>query len=381
MNTDVEDLLREGMERFTADLRAPAGLTRLVARRHRRRVALRSTTAVAAAAAGAVALAVAVLPVAGHGIDGSAVDAAYVVKHVTSALSAAEPGEIAQMKVTTSGPALPGGTAAVTTSEEWSNGDQWRSVLYSSAGHQVFDEGFSTASGFTLVSYPARIWTREPGLGRSATPSLGSLSGRRGCGPVVGAFPLLFRLGLPGTGSSASSLPTTVATELRTAVSCGTLAVAGRQRVDGIEAIELTSRPGSLISETIWVSPDTYLPVRVVVRSARGMPVAQQTADFTWLPPTAQNLAKLTVPIPAGFRKVSLRETVLPIAQLIPSGSLPKPTAICPSPAGRACKSPPALPIPARSALPTPRLTPLSFSGGLEGRREWRERGAQQSGQ
>jgi hypothetical protein len=381
MNTDVEDLLREGMERFTADLRAPAGLTRLVARRHRRRVVLRSMTAGAAAlAAGAVALAMAVLPVAGHGIDGSAVDAAYVVKHVTSALSAAEPGEIAQMKVTTIGPPLPGGTAAVTTSEEWSNGGQWRAVLYSPAGHQVFDEGFSTASGFTLVSYPARTWTREPGLGRSATPSLGSLSGRHGCGPAVSAFPLLFRLGLPGTSSSASSLPTTVATALRTAVSCGTLAVAGRQRIDGIEAIELTSRPSSLIAETIWVSPDTFLPVRVVVRSAPSMPVFQQTADFTWLPPTARNLAKLTVPIPAGFRKVSLREAVLPIVQVIPAGT-PKPTAICPSPAGRACKNPAALPIPPRSTLPTPRLTPLSFSGGLEGRREWRERGAQQSGQ
>jgi hypothetical protein len=157
--------------------------------------------------------------------------------------------------------------------------------------------------------------------------------------------------------------------------------VAGRQRVDGIEAIELTSRPGSLISETIWVSPDTYLPVRVIVHSPPGMPVFQQTADFTWLPPTAQNLAKLTVPIPAGFRKVSLREAVLPIQQVIPIGPTPKPTAICPSPAGRACKSPAALPIPARSALPTPRLTPLSFSSGLKGRREWRERGAQQFGQ
>src|SRR5271165_5782107 len=156
------------------------------------------------------------------------------------------------------------------------------------------------------------------------TAELGSLPGRRGCGPAVAAFPLLFRLGLRGTGSSASSLPTTVATALRTAVSCGTLAVAGRQRADGIEAIKLTSRPGSLISETIWVSPSSYLPVRVVVRSAPGTPAFQQTADFTWLPPTAQNLAKLTVPIPARFRQVSLPEVVIPILRLIPDGPLPK---------------------------------------------------------
>ena len=35
MNTDVEDLLREGMERFTAELRAPAGLISHIARRRR----------------------------------------------------------------------------------------------------------------------------------------------------------------------------------------------------------------------------------------------------------------------------------------------------------------------------------------------------------
>ena len=48
MNTDVEDLLREGMERFTADLRAPAGIIHQAARRQRRRVALRSAAGVTA---------------------------------------------------------------------------------------------------------------------------------------------------------------------------------------------------------------------------------------------------------------------------------------------------------------------------------------------
>jgi hypothetical protein len=350
MNTNVEDLLREGMERFTADLRAPAGLIQQVARRHRRRLVLRSMTGGAVAlAAGSVALAVVVVPIAGHGgTNGSAVDAAYVVRHVSNALSTAEPREIAQMTVTTSRPVVPGGTAGASTAEEWSYGDHWRSVTYSSAGHPVYDEGFSSASGYTLVSYPTRTWTRLPGLGRPDTPAFGSLPDRRGCGLAIAAFPLLFRLGLPGTSSSASSLPTTVATALRTAVSCGTLTVAGQQRVDGIEAIKLTSRPGSLISETIWVSPGTYLPVRVVVRSAPGTPVIQQTADFTWLPLTAQNLAKLTVPIPAGFRQVSLPEAVRPILKQIPGGPLPRPMALCPPLGGLGCKS--------RTVVPPPRL-------------------------
>jgi hypothetical protein len=359
MITDVEQLLREGMERYTADLRAPGGLTYLVApRRRRKRLALRSLTAgaVAALVAGAAALAVAVLP----GVTGAgrpAVDAAYVVKNVSNALSAADPGTIAQMTVTTSGPALPGVKPATTTAEEWSNGSEWRSVTYSSPAHPAYDEGFSPTSGYTLVSYPTKTWARQAGIGSPAVPSLGSLPAKRACGPAIGAFPVLFRLGLPGTSTSVSSLPTTVATALRTAVSCGSLTVAGRQTVDGTDAIELTSRTGSPIAETIWVSPTTYLPVRVVVRSPYATPGFQQTADFTWLPPTAQNLAKLTVPVPAGFSQVSLGQAVTPNLKLIPGGPLPKPSAICPSPAGPTCKGVTPPPIPAKSGAAFPLTT------------------------
>jgi hypothetical protein len=331
MNTDVEDLLREGMERFTADLRAPAGMTRRAVRQRRRRLALRSAaTAAAALTAGAVALAAVGVPGTGHdGIDATA----YVIKRVDGALTAVEPGEIAQMTVTTS-TAIPGGTTVTTTAEEWSYGDQWRAITYSPTGRRVYDEG-STSSVYTLVSYLTRTWARQPGLGRPAA----TVPGPNGCGPVVTGLPLLFQPWLPGAGFPASSLPG--ARALRAAVSCGTLAVAGRQRVDGIEAIELTSRPGSLISETIWVSPGTYLPVRVVVRLGLSMPVPERTADITWLPPTAQNLAKLTVPIPAGFRQVPLVQAVMPIFQQIAGWPLPKPKAFCLPWPGRACSAGP----------------------------------------
>jgi hypothetical protein len=348
MNTDVEELLREGMERFTADLRAPAGLTyRVARRRRRRRLVLGSVSAGAALAAGGVALVVAVLPgVNGAGL--SAADAAYVVKNVSNALNAADPGTIAQMTITTSG-----GPGAATSAEEWSNGNEWRSVTYSSPGHPIYDEGFSSSTGYTLVSYNTKTWTRQAGLGRPAGPSFGPPA-RNGCGPAVAAFPTPFRLGLPGTSTSANSLPTTVARALHTAVSCGTLTVGGRQAVDGTETIELKSRPGSLISETIWVSPSTYLPVRVVVRSAYS-PSVKQTADFTWLPPTAQNEAMLTVPVPAGFRRVSLGEAITPNLKQIPGGPLPK--AAFPAP----FKSPPTFP-----RLAAPCLTKRSPQlGGL----------------
>jgi hypothetical protein len=131
-----------------------------------------------------------------------------------------------------------------------------------------------------------------------------------------------------------------VATALRTAVSCGTLNVAGHQQVNGIDTIKLTSRSNSLLSETIWVSPGTYLPVRVVVHPAAGGPGPRQTADITWLSPTRQNLAELTVPVPAGFRKVSFLQAGTPILRLLPAGLLPKPAALCPSPGPSPAPSP-----------------------------------------
>jgi hypothetical protein len=347
MKIDVEDLLREGMERYTADLRAPARLTYEVTRRRRRRLVKRSLTGGAAAlAAGAAAAVLVVAPrVEGTGVP--AVDAAYVVKNVSSALSTAAPGTIAQMTITTSG-----GTGRAVNAEEWSNGDEWRSVTYSAPGHPIYDEGYGTASGYTLVSYPTKTWARQAGLGRPAAIAAPATKG--GCGPAVRAFPVLFRLGLPATSTSASSLPTTVATTLRTAVACGSLSVAGHQTVDGTDTIKLKSRPDSPIAETIWVDPRTYLPVRAVVGSGYS-PAVQQTADFTWLPPTAQNLAKLAVPVPAGFREVSLPMAVAPNLKLVPAASVPPPAAFCPTAPGRPC--------PARATLPVPFKAPLRVPG------------------
>jgi hypothetical protein len=303
-------------------------------------------------AAGAAALTVLMLPRA-NGAGPQAVDAAYVVKNVTNALSATAPGTIAQMTVTTTG-----GPNGTTTAEEWSNGSEWRSVTYSSPGHPVYDEGYNAKSGYTLVSYPTKTWAQQAGLGLPYAAFSGSPSVKQGCGQALGAFPVLFRLGLPGTSKSASLLPATVAEALRTAVSCGSLTVDGRQTVDGTETIKLTSRPGSLITETIWVSPTTYLPVRVTTSSAAGYSPTRQAADFTWLPPTAQNTADLTVPVPAGFRKVPLFQAIVPNLKLVPGAPFPRAKALR-APA----YSVSALPGPGIPCL-LPRL-PLRLAGGI----------------
>jgi hypothetical protein len=273
----------------------------------RRRLALRSVVTVAATlTAGSVALAVVVLP----GARGTGVDTAYVVRRVASALDAANPAAIARMRVTTSGAAIPGDSTVRTTAEEWSYGDQWRAVTYSAGGQLLYDKGFSTGSVYTLISYPARTWADQHEV--SGPPRLAPESG--GCQPVIATLPL-FPSGLPVVDFAAGSRPATVARALRTAVSCGSLVATGRQRVDGVDAIKLTSTSGSPISESIWVSPGTYLPVRVVARSAPGTAGQWQTADITWLKPTARNLARLSVLVPSGFRQVPFAPGTTPFMQ------------------------------------------------------------------
>jgi len=343
MNKDVEDLLREGMERFARDLRAPAGLTRQTVQRRRRRLVVRSMAgATAALAAGAVAVTAVLVPgETGSRSGSSVVDTAYVVHGVDRALSAAGPGDIAQVKLTTLSAGAPGGATTATTTEEWSYGARWRSVTYSATGRPVYDEGSSSA-GYTLVSYLSRAWARQPQpLSASGQPGCPKLRpsltpSSPGC-RFIGLGPLLFGFGLPAVGMVvyslfASSPPAPVGKDLRAAVSYGNLVMAGRQHIDGVDAIKLTSRPGSPTAETIWVSPGTYLPLRVVFRSGPGQPVLQQTAIVTWLRPTAQNLAMLTVPIPAGFRRVRLADVITPILKRGPD-------VLCLEPEGPTCRS------------------------------------------
>jgi len=120
--------------------------------------------------------------------------------------------------------------------------------------------------------------------------------------------------------------------------------------------------------------PGTYLPLRVVIRSGPGTPNLQLTADITWLRPTAQHLAELTVPIPAGYRQVPLPQAVRPIlawipavplsrifGEYVPGRALSKLKALCPAPAGLGATTRPASPSPASPALSQP-VTPAGLS-------------------
>jgi hypothetical protein len=87
----------------------------------------------------------------------------------------------------------------------------------------------------------------------------------------------------------------------------------GPATVDGHRAIEFRSTGVGSNStawlgyrSTLWVDAATYLPLRLTgSESLRHGYTDTVTTDYQILPATPANLAKLTPPIPAGFRKVA----------------------------------------------------------------------------
>jgi len=95
MSTDIEELLRQGMERATEDIRLPTGLgARAVRRHHQRRLTIRAAVAGGTAAATGAGLAVSGLVGAGgppgqQATGRSGIVTAAMVRHVVSVSSAA----------------------------------------------------------------------------------------------------------------------------------------------------------------------------------------------------------------------------------------------------------------------------------------------------
>jgi hypothetical protein len=299
MNTELEDRLRADMERFTRDIRVPAGL-RLQAYRHNRQRRRRIRVAVASGAATAVAAgAVAIAGVSGAFGPAPATPAtqttAYVLRHVENALAPASvdnligvsrmlfPPGVTEEPVA-GGHLVGGGTTGGATSPwtvtdmvHWDYHGNQKFSAYGPSGQHVFDEGISIANGSatqTVVIYGSHTWWTASAAvrGGSGAPSCTQNSIQLGVGPGNG-WPAL----------------------IRSQLACGVYTVAGRQVVDGIDAVKITAGqgPGQL---TLLVDPATYLPIR--------LKIGPLTISFQWLPPTPAYLAQLRVPVPAGFQQV-----------------------------------------------------------------------------
>jgi hypothetical protein len=310
-STGLEDQLKAGMARVPAQV--PAGLARTAYRRYLRR---RSTVRAAAAVGTAAIVAGAVIGIGltrppGTAGPGPAASAAYVVDRVTQAINAL-PVDAIMFERTTYQFASQG-----SRQDSWAAGDEFRSETFTPAGRPDTEFGFVTVHNRltqTQVSYHNKTWSRSvtmlPRISPSPRASATSSCSNAGFLPdpsptttyrtkngvsvsVVGSVSLMT------IGQSALMVE-----QIRTALACGKLKVAGNGYIDGAPCIKLVEQ-GDGASLTYWVSRSAYLPVRLVTQFTQWPGPQTEQDDFSWLPPTRANLALVTVAIPPGFRQVA----------------------------------------------------------------------------
>jgi hypothetical protein len=318
MNTDVEELLREGMERFTTGVQAPAGLAGAAVRLRRRRRAVRAAVACGTAAVivvGAIALtgvAVGAPARPGSGLA-QARTAAYVISRVENALAADR--RVLQGHTTSSaGPSM-----------TWAYGGRTRFVEFTGRGcghaassgectHRGGSERY-LAQGDALihgnrydayVTYFDRKWSASRGWESMPASACSRTSALEMSSPAM----------------PTSHWPAFIHATL----ACGAATVTGHVRIDGRQTTEITGSPVTVRMQggqaravrekwlrarwTLYVDSKTYLPVRMSGsnRSFGGPApsyVFSSVTDIQWLRPTKANIAKTLVTIPPGFQHVN----------------------------------------------------------------------------
>jgi len=317
MNTDVEELLRDGMERFTAGVQAPAGLAHTASRLRRRRLVVRAavpcgTAAVTAAAVVAVAAGAGGLAQSRPRVA-QAHTAAYVISRVETAL-AGQRLVLRGQTTTTAGPTASWSYGPRNRFEEFTGSGcghaQPSGVCTHSGGSEPYlAQGTALIDGKltgVYVTYYNRKWSRLP----PGPPVPASACSRTGA--LEMASPLV----------PTSDWPAFIHATL----ACGAATVTGHVRINGVETLKITGSPvtvrlganyAKVIHEkllrvrwTLYVDPRTYLPVRMSGSSySFGGPAPSAlftiVTDMRWLRPTAANIARTLVTIPAGFQQVS----------------------------------------------------------------------------
>jgi hypothetical protein len=315
MSTDVEDLLREGMERFTAGVRAPAGLAHRASGLRRRRRIVRGAVLTAAAAATAAGVAVAMAAAGTVAQPGSSLAqaraAAYVVSRVKTALASEHNVFVGTTMSTGDEPSVTWAYGAYSRFEEFT-GTQCGQVNSSGdCSHQGGSERF-LATGTALVNSKLTV------AYVTYFDHKYSLSPVSGLPPSACRNPLIMG-GPPVPTAHWSSF-------IKATLDCGAARVTGHVRINGQEAIRITGKPitvrlgrgeGKAVHEkyaralwTLYVNPSSYLPVRMigVTETFGGTGGHTRFASVTnvhWLPPTPANTAQALVSIPPGYHRVS----------------------------------------------------------------------------
>jgi hypothetical protein len=271
MSANFDELLLDGMERYTTDMHAPRNLVDRARRSRRQRLTLR-TAASGVTATAIAAIAFAALP---------------STTHVTIGKPASQfPARHDIEYVHTTRPDKRG------SSQTWLIQNLARTLSFSSAGHLTEEFGFraltskngqATKALVTVVDFENKTWqrSRQSNLLNVPGPS---------CHP--------FQLNVP---RAASDLRAWIRGVHRL-IHCGALVAEGTEQVDGVKTIKLrATNPagnGDGLPLTVWVRRSDYVPVKF----AQGTGNKTTRQDVSWLPPTKANLAKLHVRIPAGFR-------------------------------------------------------------------------------
>lgn len=307
MNGAVEDLVREGLDRLTAEVQVPAGLAgRARAHLRRRKMTARATMAGGAAAITAAAVVAATVP--GQGTAGplQARTTSYVVTRVASAL--ADRNQVIQTRTTFTAPIPPIVSwtyrsdmritqagyipPAQMPDSPWAQGQVHWSVGTTRVGGRPI---------YAQIDYRHHEWANA-GLLNYAPPA---------CHVQLDKVEF----------NEPASWPAYI----RRALSCGLFKVAGHAWVDGTRAIKLTGSTddrhfwsqwphsgggGPLqVDVTLYANPKTYLPTLVIWKNQthyRDGRLLDGTArqDITALAASPGNIAKANVTVPAGFRQV-----------------------------------------------------------------------------
>jgi hypothetical protein len=321
MNTDVEDLLRDGMERFTEGVAAPAGLAHAAGRLHRRRVAVRATLASSAATVIAVSAVIAVI--AASGATAARTRAQTVADLTRQVRQAVANDNLVYVGRTngTDGPDV-----------VWAYGRQSRWVEY-----------WPTTDYRDRVVNGKRLWDFPPQYrGQAFSVEGTALVGGRLMGAYVIYSDRKYNLSrqLPTQSSACTTTgalemggPATVGVNWKSFIdgmlACGAASATPRVRVNGAETTKIIGKPVTVrlpagyskvirakwvtVRWALYVNPATFLPVRIegstkTYGGAAGTYLSSGVTDVQWLPPTKANVARTLVIIPAGFQRVSLGE-------------------------------------------------------------------------
>jgi hypothetical protein len=318
MSTDVENLLREGMARFTEGVRAPAGLAYQASRqRRRRRVRIvRGAVLIGTVAATAAAIAVAMTAAGTVAQPGSSLAqaraAAYVVSRVRTALASEQNVFVGRTMSTGGQPSVTWAYGAHNRFEEFtgtqcgqvnSSGDcsyQGGSTRYLAAGTALVNGKLTGA----YVTYFDHKYSLSPVYNTPASA----------CGKAA-------------IGMGGPPVPTAHwSSFIKATLDCGAASVTGHVRINGQETIRITGKPitvrlgrgeGGAVHEkyaralwTLYVNPSSYLPVRMIgvtetFGGSGGHTRFQSVTNVRWLPPTPANVAQALVSIPPGYHQVS----------------------------------------------------------------------------